>query len=99
MNYFRTLHQLVLLRTELTTINLSGSCCIRYRVFPVKTPAFILTVQWVANPLCNYTLYCVPYNCLIAYYDFRIISSIHNLLCAYFLGADLFQVLLLIISY
>jgi hypothetical protein len=43
------------LRTNFITINLSGSCRIRYRFFPVKTPAFLLTVQWVANPLCNYT--------------------------------------------
>jgi hypothetical protein len=53
------------LRTKFITINLSGSCRIRYRVFPVKTPAF--TVQWVVNPFCTYTLYCVPYNCLLAY--------------------------------
>jgi hypothetical protein len=26
-----------------------------------KTHVFILNVQWVANPLCTYTLYCVPY--------------------------------------
>jgi hypothetical protein len=44
----------------LMIINLSGLCRIRYRVFPVKTPAFVLTVQWVTNPLCIYTLYCVP---------------------------------------
>jgi hypothetical protein len=30
--------------------------------FPVKTPAFVITVQWVANPLFTYVLYCVPYN-------------------------------------
>jgi hypothetical protein len=54
-------------RTGFITNNLSGSCHIRYRVFPVKTPAFVLTVQWVVNPLCTYTLYCVPYSCLLAY--------------------------------
>jgi hypothetical protein len=54
-------------RTGFATNNLSGSCRIRYRAFPVKTPAFMLTVQWVANPLCTYMLYCVPYNCLLAY--------------------------------
>jgi hypothetical protein len=54
-------------RTGIITINLSGSCHIRYHVFPVKMPAFVLTVQWVANPLCTYTLYCVPYSWLLAY--------------------------------
>jgi hypothetical protein len=54
-------------RPVLATNVLSGSCHIRYRVFPVKTPAFVRTVQWVANPLCTYTLYCVPYICLLAY--------------------------------
>jgi hypothetical protein len=54
-------------RTGFITSNLSGSCRIRYRVFPVKTPAFVLTVQWIANPLCTYTLYCVQYSCLLAY--------------------------------
>jgi hypothetical protein len=49
-------------RTAFTMNALSGSCHIRYCVFPAKTPAFVLTVQWVANPLCMYTLYCVPYN-------------------------------------
>jgi hypothetical protein len=67
MYYFRTSRRLaehlypVLLHTNFITIKLSGLCCIRYRVFPLKTPAFILTVQWVASPLCTYTLYCVPY--------------------------------------
>jgi hypothetical protein len=54
-------------RNGIFTINLSGSCRIQYRVFPVKTPAFLLTVQWVANPLCSYTLYCVTYSWLLAY--------------------------------
>jgi hypothetical protein len=49
-------------RTVFVTNALSGSCHIRYRVFPVKTPVFVLTVQWVADPLCTYTVYCVPYN-------------------------------------
>jgi hypothetical protein len=43
-------------RTGNITINLSGSCRIQYRVFPVKTPACVFTVQWVANPLCTYML-------------------------------------------
>jgi hypothetical protein len=61
INYVRTYYRLaeriysVQLRSIFITINLSGSCHIRYRVFPVTTPAFILTVQWVANPLCTYT--------------------------------------------
>jgi hypothetical protein len=31
-----------------------------------KTPVFVLTVQWVVNPLVpiRYTLYCVPYSVL-----------------------------------
>jgi hypothetical protein len=37
-------------RTAFTTNALSGSCHIQYRVFPGKTPAFVITVQWVANP-------------------------------------------------
>jgi hypothetical protein len=71
MYYFRTSHRLaehlypVPLRTHSITIYVSDLCRIRYRVFPLNTPAF--TVQWVANPLCNYTLYSVPYNCLLAY--------------------------------
>jgi hypothetical protein len=61
MYYFRTSYRLaehlysVPLRTNFIKINLSGSCRIRYRVFLVKTPASIRTVQWVANPLCTYT--------------------------------------------
>jgi hypothetical protein len=49
-------------RTAFTTNALFGSCHIRYRVFPVKTPAFVLTVQWVANPALYLYVYCVPYN-------------------------------------
>jgi hypothetical protein len=62
MNYFRTSHRLaehlypVPLRAEFITINLSCSCRIRYRVFPVKMPAFRLTVNWFVNPFCTYTL-------------------------------------------
>jgi hypothetical protein len=41
---------------------MSGSCHIRYRVFPVKTPACVITVQWVANPALYLYVYCVPYN-------------------------------------
>jgi hypothetical protein len=61
MYYVRTSYRLaenlysVPIRTNFITINLSGSCRIRYRVFPVKMPALLLTVQWVANPLCTYT--------------------------------------------
>jgi hypothetical protein len=60
MYYVRTSYRLaehlysVPLRANFIMINLSGSCRIWYRVFPVKTPAFMLTVQWVANPLCTY---------------------------------------------
>jgi hypothetical protein len=66
MYYFRTSHRLaahlypVPLHTKFITISLSGLCRIRYCIFPGKTPA--LTVQWVANPLCTYTLYSVLYN-------------------------------------
>jgi hypothetical protein len=61
MYYVRTSYRLaehiysVPLRTNFITINLYGSCLICYRVFPIKTPAFLLTVQWVANPVCTYT--------------------------------------------
>jgi hypothetical protein len=71
MYYFRTSHRQdahiypVPLRTNSITIYVSDLCHIRYRVFPTKTPAF--NVQWVANPLCTYALYSVPYNCLLAY--------------------------------
>jgi hypothetical protein len=49
-------------RTAFTMNALSGSCHIRYRVLPGKTPAFVLTVQWVANPALYLYIYCVPYN-------------------------------------
>jgi hypothetical protein len=49
-------------RTAFTMNALSGSCHIRYCVFPVKTPEFVLTVQWVANPALYLYIYCVPYN-------------------------------------
>jgi hypothetical protein len=49
-------------RTAFTTNALSGSCHIRYRVFPGKMPAFVFTVQWVANPALYLYVYCVPYN-------------------------------------
>jgi hypothetical protein len=65
--------------TGLITINLSGLCCIQYRVFPVKTPVFVLTLQWVAKPLCTYRLYCVPY-CVVYLRtkDRGMISSVHG---------------------
>jgi hypothetical protein len=73
INFFRggpakskTTFYTVRCRTGIITIHLSGSCRIRYRVFPVKTPAFVITIQWVVNPLCTYTAYCVPYSWLLA---------------------------------
>jgi hypothetical protein len=48
--------------TVFTTNALSGLCHIWYRVFPGKTPAFVLTVQWFANPALYLYVYCVPYN-------------------------------------
>jgi hypothetical protein len=50
-----------------------------------NTPAFVLTVQWVANPLCTYTLYCVPY--IVVYLrtkDRGMISSVHS--CAMYIS-------------
>jgi hypothetical protein len=66
-----------------------------------KTPVFALTVQWVANPLCTYTLYCVP--CSVVYLrtkDRGMISSVHN--CFMYISfrriaLDLFQILIIII--
>jgi hypothetical protein len=49
-------------RTVFTTNAMSGLCHIRYRVFPGKTPAFVATLQWVANPALNLYIYRVPYN-------------------------------------
>jgi hypothetical protein len=88
-------------RTVFITINLSGSCRILYRVFPVKTPACVLTVQWVVKPLCTYTLYCVPYSVVYLRTKYRgMISSVHS--CVMFISfrriaLDLFQILIIII--
>jgi hypothetical protein len=44
-----------------------------------KTPEFVLTVQWIANPLCTYTLYCVPYSVVYLHTKDRgMISSVHS---------------------
>jgi hypothetical protein len=66
-----------------------------------KTPAFVLTVQWVANPLCTYTLYCEP--CSVVYLrtkDRGMISSVNS--CIMYISfrriaLDLFQILIIII--
>jgi hypothetical protein len=66
-----------------------------------KMPAFVLTVQWVANPLCTYTLYCVPYSVVyLLTKDRGMISSIHS--CVMYISfrriaLDLFQILIIII--
>jgi hypothetical protein len=49
-------------RTVFVMNALSGSCHIWYRVFTVKTPAFVPTLQWVVNPALYLSVYCVPYN-------------------------------------
>jgi hypothetical protein len=44
-----------------------------------KTLAFVLTVKWVVNPLCTYTLYCVPYSIVYLLTKYRgMISSVHS---------------------
>jgi hypothetical protein len=49
-----------------------------------KTPVFVLTVQWVANPLCTYMLYCVLYSVVyLRIKDRGMISSVISLLCTY----------------
>jgi hypothetical protein len=66
-----------------------------------KTPVFVLTVQWIANPLCTYTLYCVPYSVLyLRTKDRGMISSVHS--CVIYISFsriafDLFQILIIII--
>jgi hypothetical protein len=66
-----------------------------------KTPVFVLTVQWVANPLCTYTLYCVLYSVVyLRTKDRGMISSVHS--CAMYISfrriaLDLFQILIIII--
>jgi hypothetical protein len=66
-----------------------------------KTPVFVLTVQWVVNPLCTYTLYCVPYSDVyLCTKDRGIISSVHScVMYIYFrrIALDLFQILIIII--
>jgi hypothetical protein len=67
----------------------------------LKTPAFVLTVQWVANPLCAYTLYCVPYSVVsLRTKDLGMISSVHS--CVMYISfrriaLDLFQIFIIII--
>jgi hypothetical protein len=66
-----------------------------------KTPVFVITVQWVANPLCTYTLYCVTYSVVYLRTKYRgMISSVHS--CAVYISfrrsaLDLFQILIIII--
>jgi hypothetical protein len=65
-----------------------------------KMPVFVLTVQWVANPLCTYTLYCVPYSVVyLRTKDRGIISSVHS--CVMYISfrciaLDMFQILIII---
>jgi hypothetical protein len=65
-----------------------------------KTPAFVRTVQWVTNPFCTYTLYCVPYSILyLCTKDRGMISSVHS--CVMYvsfrrIALDLFQILIII---
>jgi hypothetical protein len=66
-----------------------------------KMPVFVLTVQWVSNPLCTYTLYCVPYSVVyLRTKDCGMISSVHS--CIMYISfrrvaLDLFQILITII--
>jgi hypothetical protein len=66
-----------------------------------KMPVFVLTVQWVANPLCTYTLYCVPYSVVyLRTKDRGMISSVYS--CVMHISfrrsaLDLFQILIIII--
>jgi hypothetical protein len=66
-----------------------------------KTPAFVLTVQWVENPLCTYMVYCVPFSVVyMRTKDRGMISSVHS--CVMFISfrriaLDLFQILIIII--
>jgi hypothetical protein len=65
-----------------------------------KTQVFVLTVQWVANPLCTYTLYCVPYSVVyLLTKDHGMINSVHScVMCISFrrIALDLFQILIII---
>jgi hypothetical protein len=66
-----------------------------------KTPVFVLTAQWVTNPLCTYTLHCVPYSVVyLRTKDRGMISSVHS--CVMYISfrriaLDLFQILSIII--
>jgi hypothetical protein len=66
-----------------------------------KTPVFVLIVQWVANPLCTYTLYCVPSSVLyLRTKDRGMISSVHS--CVMYISfrriaLNLLQILIIII--
>jgi hypothetical protein len=66
-----------------------------------KMPVFLLTVQWVVNPLCTYTLYCVPYSVVyLSTKDRGMISSVHS--CVMYISfrrsaLDIFQILIIII--
>jgi hypothetical protein len=68
---------------------------------PRKTPAFVFTVQWVANPLCTYALYCVPYSVVyLRTKDRGMISYVHS--CVMYISfrriaLDLFQILIIIV--
>jgi hypothetical protein len=66
-----------------------------------KTPVFVLTVQWVANHLCTYKLYCVPYSVVyLCTKDRGMISSVHScVMYIYYrrIALDLFQILIIII--
>jgi hypothetical protein len=65
-----------------------------------KTPVCMLTVQWIANPLCTYTLYCVLYSVVyLRTKDRGMISSIHS--CVMYISfrriaLDLFQIMIVI---
>jgi hypothetical protein len=64
-------------------------------------PLFVLTVQWVVNPLCTYRLYWVPYSVVyLRTEDHGMISSVHScVMYIYFKHSalDLFQILIIII--
>jgi hypothetical protein len=66
-----------------------------------KTPAFVLTVQWVANPLCTFTLYCVLYSVVyLRTKDSGMISSVHSYVMFISfrrIALNLFQILIIII--
>jgi hypothetical protein len=66
-----------------------------------KTPVFVLTVQWASNPLCTYTLYCVPYSVVYLRTKIAELSVPYiAVLCTYHFrrsALDLFQILIIII--